>query len=500
LFDPNGELLDKEKIEYAPYYSRKPGWAEQDAHVFWKSLCEATSGLKSRNPERFMNIAGVGVSSQRDSMVNVDQNGNPLRPVITWLDQRKAKTTYRPSLPLRLIFRAVGMADAIAKAQEDGKCNWIRQYEPDIWNATHKYLQVSGFLQHKLTGEFKDSIASQIGHIPFDYKRMKWAGKNSLAAKLFPIEPEKLPVTVAPGAIIGSITRVASEKTGIAEGLPVVACGSDKGCETMGMGVANENCASLSFGTTATVQTTTDRYFEPIKFMPPYPAPAPGKYNPEIEIFRGYWMINWFKEEFGLAEVLEAKHLGVAPEITLNALLAQAPPGAMGLVVQPYWSPGLKHVSAKGAIIGFGDTHKKAHVYRAVIEGLGFALFDGLKSMESAGRFRTKKLMVSGGASQSDEICQISADIFDLPLFRGKTFETTGLGAAIVIATGLGIHGSFEEAIEKMVSYDRTFYPDPDNSRIYKELYTRVYSRMYKALAPLYEEIRDITGYPERTK
>jgi sugar (pentulose or hexulose) kinase len=497
LFNSEGELIAKEKIEYEPYYSVKPGRAEQDARIYWRSLCEAALALKNRIPGCFNRIAGVGVSTQRDSMINVDKEGNPLRPVIIWLDQRKAKKVYNPSWPVRLAFRLAGVDEILDKAQTDGKCNWIRQNEPEIWEATHKYLQLSGFLNHCLTDEFRDSVASQIGHIPFNYRKMRWAGRMELPAKLFPIEPWKLPETVEPGSILGHVTDKASVQTGIAQGTPVVACGSDKGCETIGMGVVDETRASLSFGTTATIQTTSDRYYEPLRFMPPYPAAIPARYNPEIEIFRGYWMINWFKEEFGLAEVLEAREKGIAPEIILNQLLERTPPGAMGLVVQPYWNPGLKHLSAKGAMIGFGDVHKKGHVYRAVIEGLGFALFEGLKAMEASGGFKAQRLAVSGGASQSNEICQISADIFNMPLHRGKTFESTGLGAAIVTAVGLGMHESYEEAIEQMVAYDVVFEPNKDNAALYKRMYDRVYSRMYKALAPLYNDIREITGYPE---
>jgi sugar (pentulose or hexulose) kinase len=328
---------------------------------------------------------------------------------------------------------------------------------------------------------------------------MKWSEKGALSSRLFPIERAKLPDIVMPGEILGEINRRAAGLTGIREGVPVIACGSDKGCETIGMGVLSDEMASLSFGTTATVQTTSKRYFEPLKFMPSYPAPIPGHYNPEVEIFRGFWMITWFKKEFAYKEVLDAEARGIVPEVVLNDLLAKAPAGCMGLVVQPFWAPGLKNPSAKGAMIGFGDVHEKAHIYRGVIEGLGYALLDGLGKMERQGGFKARRVTVSGGASQSDEICQISSDIFNLPLVRGKTYETSGLGAAIVTSVGLGIHGSFESAINKMVTYDRVFNPDPKNVAIYEKLYNRVYRKIYRSLEPLYKEIRDITGYPEKT-
>ena len=185
--------------------------------------------------------------------------------------------------------------------------------------------------------------------------------------------------------------------------------------------------------------------------MPPYPALLPGFYNPEVEIFRGYWLITWFKNEFAHQEVLEARDKGVPAEEILDRLLVQTPPGAMGLMAQPYWAPGLALPDAKGAIIGFGDVHTRAHVYRAVIEGLGFAMYDGLARIEKAGGVKARKASVSGGASQSDEICKITANIFNLPMIKGRTHETSGLGAAIVTAVGLGIHSSFAEAVGQMV-------------------------------------------------
>lgn len=500
LFSLNGELIDKAQVSYEPYHSAQPGWAEQDPECYWKSLCLASRKLKEKNTRLFRSIKGVGVTTLRGSMVNVDENGLPLRPVMVWLDQRKAAPVYFPGWFMRAAFKFTGMEDAVEKAQRDGKSNWIKQNQHDIWEKTYKYIQVSGFLNLRLTGAFKDSVASQIGHIPFNYKKQKWGKRRDLfnfAYKCFPIEPEKLPELVKPTGKIGEITRSASQSTGIPEGIPVIACGSDKGCETMGMGVLDTSMASLSFGTTATVQTVSKKYVETLSFMPPYPAPLPNQYNLEVEIFRGYWMITWFKNEFGHQEVQEAKKKGILPEIALDELLVQTPPGAMGLVVQPYWSPGLKEPSAKGAMIGFGDVHKKCHVYRAVIEGLAFGLQDGIRKMEKKIKTTFTRAAVSGGASQSDQICRISADVLNLPLVRGKTFETSGLGAAIVTAVGIGAHDSFANAIGRMVHYDTVFEPRAENVKIYRELFHRVYKKMYPVLSPLYEEIRDITGYPE---
>ncbi len=497
LFSPTGDLLAKAQEMYAPYVSLQPGWAEQDPEIYWSALCKACSRLRRDHNDLFARIAGVGLTCQRNSMINVDRKGACLRPAILWLDQRKARPAFAAGGLLKTVLRLIKMYDFVAGIQSEGKCNWIRQQQPGIWEATYKYLQVSGYLNYRLTGRFADSTASQIGHLPYNYKKMRWARRLELGTRLFPVEKEKLPDLVTPGDALGAITPQVADQTGVPAGVPVIACGSDKGCETLGSGIIDQRTASLSFGTTATVQTTSRKYFEPIRFMPPYPAPLPGHYNPEVEIFRGYWMISWYKNEFAYQEVLEARDKGVAAEEILDRLLVQTPPGAMGLMVQPYWGPGLTIPKAKGAMIGFGDIHTRAHVYRAVIEGLGFALYDGLGKIQKAGGVMADKAAVSGGASQSDEICKITANIFNLPMVKGRTHETSGLGAAIVTAVGLGIHSSFEEAVDQMVHTQSVFEPDPVHVALYRQLYHRVYQKIYKAMAPLYAEIKEITGYPE---
>ena len=497
IFSQKGELLERVQIEYEPYFSKHPGWAEQDPELYWNTLAKVCQKLKSLNSEFFSKIAGIGITSQRASMINVDENGTPLRPAIIWLDQRKAQPFFANKGLLNLGLKMLNLEKLIMGIQAEGKGNWIRQNQPEIWEKTHKYLQVSGFLNFRLTGNFVDSVASQIGHVPFSYKKQTWAKKYELPSILFPMEKEKLPQIAIPGETLGTITLQAAEATGLAKGIPVIACGSDKGCETMGAGVIKPNMASLSFGTTATVQTTSDKYFEAIRFMPAYPAPVPGLYNSEVEIFRGFWMITWFKKEFAQKEVEQAKQTGIPAEEILNQFLARTEPGAMGLVVQPYWGPGLDHPKAKGAMIGFGDVHTKSHIYRAVIEGLGFALCEGKEKIEKKTKIKIEKAAVSGGASQSDEICKITADIFNIPMVKGRTHETSGLGAAIITARGIGMYSSLDEAIDNMIKIKRVFEPDQNNVKIYKEIYSKVYSKMYKALEPLYSQIQQITGYPK---
>ncbi|HAK45230.1 MAG TPA: carbohydrate kinase, partial [Spirochaeta sp.] len=333
IFTPDGSIVGKEKIEYEPYSSPNPGWAEQDPEIFWTALIEGCRRLAKNCPNEFSLIAGAGVTAQRDTMINLAQDGSTLRPAITWLDTRRAEGSYKPNALMGGIYKLIGMNEALRKTKKDAKCNWIREQQPETWDNTWKYVEVSGFLNFRLCGEPVDSVASMVGHIPFDNKRRGWSGPAGITSKLCPVENSKLYRLVEPGEPAGAVTATASAVTGLPEGLPVIACGSDKACETLGMGCLDRSMASLSFGTTATVEVTTDRYFEPLPFLPAYCAAYPGSWVPEVEIYRGFWMVSWFRDELGHKEQEEARRKGVLPEELFNELLAAEPPGCTGLMM-----------------------------------------------------------------------------------------------------------------------------------------------------------------------
>ena len=505
-FDLRGNLVARARVVLEPYVSPQPGWAENDPDYYWRSLCQAcqrlwrdaagadaTANLRER-------IAAVALTTQRGTVVNVDAAGRPLRPAILWLDQRR--TSGLPPVGGRwgLAFRLARMTETVAYLQAEAEANWIRTQQPEIWARTHKYLFLSGYLTYRLTGRFADSVGCQVGYVPFDYKRLRWAGPGDWKWQAVPMSPALLPDLVPPATPIGDISAAAAEATGIPAGLPLIATAADKACEVIGAGCLDSNIGCLSYGTTATVNTTHRRYVEAIPLIPPYPSAVPGAYSLEVQVFRGFWMVSWFKTQFGHLEQRLAEVEQVEPEQLLEQLVSQAPPGSMGLVLQPYWSPGLKEPGpgAKGAIIGFGDVHTRAHVYRAILEGLAYALHEGKERCEKRSGVAITELRVSGGGSQSDAAMQLTADIFGLPAARPHVYETAGLGAAIGAAVGLGLHAGFAAAVGEMTRLGRVFEPNPGTRDLYERLYQRVYRRMYRRLRPLYEEIRGATAYPPR--
>jgi len=217
-------------------------------------------------------------------------------------------------------------------------------------------------------------------------------------------------------------------------------------------------------------------------------------------IFRGYWMINWFKQQFGHKEMEISKIKGVAPESLFDEMISDIPPGSMGLMLQPYWTPGIKvpGLEAKGSIIGFGDVHTRAHIYRAIIEGLAYALREGMEKTKKRTGIVIEKIRVSGGGSQSENAMQITADIFNMEVEKPHTYETSALGAAISAAVGMKYYSGFDEAVKAMTRISKTYTPQIKNAEIYQELYQKVYLKLYKRLKPLYSTIRDITDYPAK--
>jgi sugar (pentulose or hexulose) kinase len=172
----------------------------------------------------------------------------------------------------------------------------------------------------------------------------------------------------------------------------------------------------------------------------------------------------------------------------------------MGLTLQPYWSPGIKvpGLEAKGSIIGFGDVHTRAHIYRAIIEGLAYALKEGMEKTEKRTGIQIEKIRVSGGGSQSENAMQITADIFGKAVEKPHTYETSALGAAITAAVGMNYFSNFDDAVAQMTRISKVYEPKAESAEIYKELYQKVYRKLYKRLQPLYSSIRDITDYPKK--
>ncbi len=490
LIDSKGNILYKAQQQLPPCYSTQLGWSEQKPSVFWDAVSATTQEAITNNKQLVSHIVAVTVTTVRNTVICMDKEGNELCDFIMWMDCREAECPKPMPLLNRLAFKVVGLGDALEVQRKLTKSNWLQENKPEMWANTHKFMVFSSWLTYKLIGQFRDSVGAQQARIPYDYKKKVWKKKNDLQWPLFNVPSSMMVELVDVGDVVGHITAEASAITGIPEGLPLIATGSDKGCETVGTGILDEKGAGLSFGTAASIQLTTHKYVEPLPLLPAYTSVIKGMYNPETQVESGYWMVNWFKKEFGQNEMIEAKERGISPERLLDEKMQSIPVGCEGLMLQPFWTPALKTPEARGAIVGFGSHHTHMHLYRAIIEGIGFALFDGMCNLQHRTGIKVEYVTVGGGGSQSDIICQLTADMFGLPVKRIQTYEASGLGSSMVAFVGLGVFDSFQSAVASMVRYKDVFTPDSANHKVYSNLYNDVYKKLYSQLRPLYMNMR----------
>ena len=502
LFNKKGEIVAIEKVKYEPVYnSPKPGYAEQDPYFYIDSLAKATRPLIEKNKDKVDDILGITMSFFRDSPVILDKDNKPLRPAILWLDQRRSDAKRPLSFGRKTLFKLVGMGPTIELNRKRTMALWIQENEPEIWAKVDKYMNLSTFVTMQLLGDYVDSPASQAGHIPIWFKKRKWYKDGALKGEIYGVENKLLCKLVPVGEVMGTITEEASKKTGLPVGLKMFACGSDKSAETFGLGAIDKETAAVSYGTASTVEITVDKYSDAEPFLPAYPSVVPGYYNLEVQIYRGYWMLNWFADQFGTAEKLEAEIQNTLAISVLDKEMLKIEPGCNGLVLQPYWGPGLRRPLAKGAIIGFSDSHTRIHLYRAIIEGIAFALREGMEFFEKKRTHKkVKRIRISGGGSQSDAICQITADIFGLPVSRIQTYECSSLGCAMAGFLAAKEFSSPQEAVNAMVHQSIEFKPNLENHRKYEYLYNKVYMKMFPQLKNIYSDLKHYEKLIEEKK
>lgn len=487
------KIIKVEKYE-EPYLTPKNGYVEQHPDFYYDCLCKCTKAIADERPDLMQQIKSLVIAAFRDTACYLNENKEVIRNSILWLDQRSAKLKKKMPWVYDLAFALVGMTNTVIFNRKRTPALWIQENEPELWEKTSYYVPLTTYWNYRLTGELKDSNASVIGHYPINFKNGKWYGKYHYRSYMFNVPLSKLCPLVEAGQIIGRITNKASIETGIPEGVNLIASGTDKTCEVLGNGVLENTEAAISYGTACCIDVPNKKFRNPEPFLPAYKAPIPGSYNLEVQIYRGYWMLKWFIKEFASLEEQEAKLKDLSVESLLDQEILKIEPGCNGLVLQPYWGPGLRRPLARGSIIGFSDTHTKYHVYRAIIEGIAFALREGMESIQSATRKKIKYLVVSGGGSKNDIVAQITADIFNLPVKKTETVESCTLGAAISGFIAEGVFQNASEAKTAMIRYVKEFTPNKEAQEKYEYLYKKVYKKIYPRLNKTYSKLKEFSN------
>jgi len=488
VFDKWGNEIAQSRTSYETFYPNV-GWAEQDANDWAKALKATIRCLIRDHGLLPSSIKALGITHQRETIVPVDESGTPLRRALLWFDTRAGEQVewLKKQLDPEEILKITGVPPLPGWSLP--KILWIKEHEKEVFDNAHKFLLVSDFLTFLLTDEFKTSWASACTTQLLDINKFEWSSK---LLEICQIPISKLPATIPPGEVLGTVTKKFSEETTLPEGIPVVAGGGDQQCGGLGTGVTKPGVASLNLGTSVILETFLDspiidsqlRYWLRV-------ACVPRKYAAENGIGGGAYTLKWFKENFGQSETEIAEKLKISPYDILMIEAKKAPPGALGLFVVPYWLGAFSpyyDTSARGVIFGFTGSHRREHLIRAIIEGVAYEVRLNLENLEDASKKSVDEIRVYGGGAKSSLWCQIIADICNKKVRVTQTEENTALGAAILAATSI-FYKDVLEAADKMIKIRAEYNPIKENVAFYDKSYNHVYKMLYQSLKHLFREI-----------
>ena len=464
-----------------------PNWYEQDAEQWWTAACRALRQVSGAVDAS--RIDALCIAHQRESFVPVFADGLPTRNAILWLDERsRSQVAYLDRQVGRERFHAI-TGKPLTTNPSITKIAWLLEHDPESVRSAAKILDAQAFLIHHLTGEYRTSLASADPMGLIDLPAGEWALE---LLEVVGLNRTQLPDLTSPGAAIGQVTDRAAAATGLRPGLPVIAGAGDGQCAGLGVRATGGGRASLNLGTAVVSGRTSEDYLTSPAFRTLHAAAGQG-YFLETVIQGGAFTISWFADHFG-----PGRGQDPSAESTMASLEAAAerlPPGAMGLVLVPYWNHAMTPYwdpAASGITVGWTGAHGPVHLYRAILEGIAFEqrlLGDGVARATNGD---TIEYVAMGGGSRSHLWCQILADVTGVQVLRAATPEATCLGAGILAAAGVGWYPDVEQAAQAMTRTTDGFSPRPDTAPTYEALYTDVYRHLYPILQPLLHRLADI--------
>lgn len=458
IFDTNGNPICEGKEPLKPMDLPKPGIVEHPDDDLWVSITKASKKAMKNFSGNVEDIIGIGLCTIRFCRALLKEDGTLAQPVMSWMDERVS-----------------------------------RPYEH--LNSSVRYVTTSsGYITHKLTGNFNDTAANYQGMWPIDTDTWGWITDPD-EFKKFNIPKEMLFNLQMPGTILGYVTKEASIATGFPEGIPVVATSNDKAVEALGAGLIEEKTALVSLGTYIASMVQGKNNIKNTKNFWTNFACTPREYLYESNgIRRGMWTISWFKALLGDEIALKAKALGILPEEYLNNEAQNVPAGSNGLMTVLDWLAPTDKPYKKGLIVGFDARHTRAHMYRSILEGIALTMKNHFDAMCSELEIKVDDLIISGGGSNSDLFMQIFSDVFGIPASRNFVNDSASLGAAICVAVAVDFYKDFKTAVRNMVKIKDTFKPIEKNTQLYKLMNDEVYKHITNYTDEIFKKSYPIFG------
>jgi xylulokinase len=474
LIDPDGAVRGMGVAEYG-FQMRRPLWSEQDPAVWWDAAQAAIRASLAAAGAASVDVEAVGLTGQMHGAVLLDAAGAVLRPAILWNDQRTAAECDE-------IREAVGRQRLIEISGNDAltgftapKLLWVARHEPDVWARLAHVLLPKDYVRYRLTGDYAIDKADGSGTILFDLGARIW---SSELLSTLSLDSAWFPPTFEGPEVTGSLTPEAADATGLRVDTPVVAGGGDQSANAVGVGVVDEGSMALSLGTSGVIFAATDTpIHERNGRVHAFCHAVPGRWHLMSVMLSAAGSLRWFRDTLAPGEEFGA----------LAASAGEVAAASDGLFFLPYLSGERSpHPDplARGAFVGLALRHDRRHLVRAVLEGVGFGLRDGLDLMLGAGVPRPRQIRASGGGLASPVWTQILADILDAELVTTSTTEGAAYGAALLAAVGVGWFDEVRRAAAALVRISPVAQPLPTRSA-YADAHA-AYRELYPALVPAF--------------
>lgn len=472
IYDLNGACLGQKAVPYETRFA--PGArAEQKPEDWWQALVTATAGAIAAAGIDAGQIEAMCFATTCCTVVALDAQGRALRPALMWMDVR-AHAEADAALATgdaALAINGAGQGPVSAEWMIP-KALWLKRHEPATFDAAHTICEYQDFLTLRLTGERCASLDNAGLRWHYSSRNGGWA--HGILAKLgLEALAEKWPARVVPpGEVVGTLTPHAAHALGLNQSVKVVQGGADALIGMIGLGVAQPGQLALITGSSHLLFGVTEA-----------PLHAPGVWGayPDI-VYPGRWIVEGGQTSTGsIINWLRRMTGGTLDLAEMNRLAEALEPGCEGLIVQdhfqgnrtPYTDP-----LSRGAIVGLTLAHEPQHIFRAIMEGIGFgtrAILDAFR----AGGYASTEITVGGGATASPLWMQIHADTAGLPVRIPASADAPSTGSAVLAAHGAGRFASIDEGIAALVRPGTSIDPRPREAAMYDEIYHK-----YKALYP----------------
>ncbi len=488
LIDERGSVLGKAAREYK-LSSPTALAVELDAEHYWSAFKSSLHDALAQSGADPTRIRALGISAQGETLICADVEGKALRPAIVWLDNRAQDEAQQLSREFgdEAAYRITGQVSFVP-TWPAAKILWLRRNEPDTFRRVGRFLLIEDWFIQRLTGlaVCEGSLVTSTTY--WNLTTRQW-WPEMLA--FLGITEAQLPELRESGEPVSTIVPSVARELGLDPATIVCTGALDQAAGAIGVGNIRPGVFSENTGAALAVCATVSQpTFDPSRQMPCHYHGAPGLYM-EHTFTTGGMVLRWYRDTFCQAEMESARHTGRDAYDLISDLAAQVEPGSEGLLMLPHLQGAMAPESnpkAKGVFFGFTLRHTKAHFARSIMEAIACLVRRNIEVVEGLG-IPVEEVRVLGGGARSQIWNQIKCDLIGRPVVTTENEEAACLGAAILAGRAVGIFGSLEDAVDRMVVLKERLDPDPDRHARYEATY-RAYCGLYDDLRPTFERTR----------